>query len=88
MKQILIILLMHLLLVQEGYTNNQGNFSILANNSSFSNGLFTNYYKFFNDSTNLLTMNWKANTANTAATYDAQITVTGSTITNVEGMEQ
>ena len=30
-------------------------------------------------------MNWKANTANTAATYDAQITVTGSTITNVDG---
>ena len=30
-------------------------------------------------------MHWKANTANTACIYDAQITVTGSTITTGDG---
>ena len=65
--------------------DNQGNFSIVSNTTKIVNSTYNNYYQFLNDSANLLTMNWKANTANTASTYDSQITATGSTTTTGDG---
>ena len=65
--------------------NNQGNFSITANTTKIVNNTYKNYFQFVNEAANLLTMNWKANTENLLCTYDAQITVVGSTTTTNDG---